>query len=126
MPGAFGQPPLRRSASAPGTSRTSFATRFLEAIGQPPGACLTEWRLLRARRLGTESTVAMPDIVERVGHTSEAGFARACKRRFGETPAQLRRTGRSHEPKENVAGSANSSCSRPAEFINPPHPRTRA
>lgn len=73
-------------------SRTSFATRLHEAMGQPPGAYLTEWRLLRARRLVTESTVALPEIVERVGCTSEAGFARAFKRRFGETPAQLRRT----------------------------------
>lgn len=83
---------LARLAREAGMSRTSFATRFHEAMGQPPGAYLTEWRLLRARRLVTESTVALPEIVERVGYTSEAGLARAFKRRFGETPAQLRRT----------------------------------
>lgn len=39
----------------------------------------------------TRSDLALPQIVEQVGYGSEAGFARAFKRRFGETPAQLRR-----------------------------------
>ncbi len=85
---------LARLAREAGMSRTSFATRFHAAMGQPPGAYLTEWRLLQARRLVADSDVALPEIVERVGYASEAGLARAFKRRFGETPAQLRRTAR--------------------------------
>lgn len=85
---------LARLAREAGMSRTSFATRFHEAMGRPPGAYLTEWRLLQARRLVTGSGIAFPEIVERVGYASEAGFTRAFKRRFGETPAQLRRLAR--------------------------------
>lgn len=85
---------LSRIAREAGMSRTSFATRFHEAMGMPPGAYLTEWRLLQARHLVAGSDLALPDVVERVGYVSEAGFARAFRRRFGETPAQLRRTAR--------------------------------
>jgi len=85
---------LIQLARAAGMSRTAFATRFHEVMGRPPKAYLTEWRLLQARQLLTRSDIAQPEIIERVGYGSEAGFARAFKRRFGETPAQLRRAAR--------------------------------
>jgi len=85
---------LERLARTAGMSRTAFATKFRQVMGLPPRAYLTEWRLLQARRMLTRTELPLPEIVEQVGYGSEAGFARAFKRRFGETPARLRRTAR--------------------------------
>ena len=78
-------------AQIAGMSRTSFAVQFREVMGIPPSAYLTEWRMLKARRLLLQTELATADIVSRVGYGSDASFLRAFKRRFGETPGKLRR-----------------------------------
>lgn len=82
---------LSTLASIAGMSRTSFAIRFHETMGKPPAGYLAEWRMLQARRLLLRTSVSLSDIRERVGYESDAAFVRAFKRRFGETPARLRR-----------------------------------
>ena len=57
----------------------------------PPKGYLTEWRMLRAHNLLTGTEIAIAEIGERVGYGSDAAFARAFKRRFGDTPARIRR-----------------------------------
>lgn len=84
---------LTQLARIAGMSRTSFAVRFHDVMGKPPASYLADWRMLQARRLLLQTDVAMSDIVERVGYGSDAAFVRAFKRRFGETPARLRRDG---------------------------------
>lgn len=74
-----------------GMSRTAFATRFAHVMGRPPATYLTEWRMLQARRMLTRSEAPISQITEAVGYGSDAAFVRAFKRRFGETPARLRR-----------------------------------
>lgn len=83
---------LNTLARVAGMSRTAFAVRFREVLGIPPASYLTEWRMLTARRLVVRTEIALPDIIERVGYGSDAAFNRAFKRRFGETPARLRRS----------------------------------
>ena len=83
---------LNTLARIAGMSRTAFAIRFRDVLGMPPASYLTEWRMLAARRLLISTEIALPEIIERVGYGSDAAFNRAFKRRFGETPARLRRT----------------------------------
>ncbi len=75
-----------------GMSRTSFATRFHDVMGKPPATYLTEWRMLQARKLLVRTETPISEITEAVGYGSDSAFTRAFKRRFGETPARLRRT----------------------------------
>ncbi len=74
-----------------GMSRTAFAVRFRDVMGTPPAAYLTECRLLEARRLLLHSDLATAAIIDQVGYGSETAFVRAFKRRFGDTPARMRR-----------------------------------
>lgn len=82
---------LNTLARVAGMSRTAFATRFHEVMGTPPKTYLTEWRMLEARKLLTRTDRTLSEIGERVGYGSDAAFVRAFKRRFGQTPARLRR-----------------------------------
>lgn len=84
---------LGRLSQEAGMSRTAFATKFHEVMGLPPASYLTEWRMLQARRLLTRSERSISEISDAVGYGSDAAFVRAFKRRFGETPARLRRMG---------------------------------
>lgn len=74
-----------------GLSRSAFAARFTELIGDPPMRYLGRWRMqLAARRLsGSRDPVAQ--IAFDAGYESEAAFSRAFKRSFGVPPATWRR-----------------------------------
>ena len=77
-------------------SRTTFAVRFRELMGMPPMTYVTRWRLQKARLALIETHDSVAAIAERAGYTSEAGFARAFQRLYGESPAahrQARRAG---------------------------------
>lgn len=91
-------------ARVAGMSRTAFAVRFHDVMGQPPASYLTDYRMLQARRLLVQTDLPMGEIMERVGYGSDAAFVRAFKRRYGETPARLRRNaGCDGAPREEVA-----------------------
>jgi AraC-like DNA-binding protein len=71
-------------------SRSAFAERFTQFVGQPAMQYLTNWRMQLATnylRSGTES-VAM--IANRVGYDSEAAFSRAFKKVLGAPPSEWR------------------------------------
>jgi AraC-like DNA-binding protein len=78
-------------------SRSAFAERFVELIGEPPMQYLTRWRLaLAAQRLRNgNDTIAR--IAERSGYESEAAFNRAFKREFGLPPSAWRKSVREAE-----------------------------
>ena len=78
-------------------SRSAFAERFVELIGEPPMQYLTRWRLaLAAQRLRTgNETIAR--VAERAGYESEAAFNRAFKREFGMPPSAWRKSVREQE-----------------------------
>ncbi len=74
-----------------GMSRTSFATRFVELVGEPPLRYVTRCRMDRAVAMLRSTGETIQEIAERVGYESELGFSRAFKRFLGTTPASYRR-----------------------------------
>jgi AraC-like DNA-binding protein len=81
---------LEELAHAAALSRSAFAERFAEFVGQPPMQYLTNWRMQLATnhlRNGTESIAA---VANRVGYDSEAAFSRAFKKSVGAPPSEWR------------------------------------
>jgi AraC-like DNA-binding protein len=81
---------LEQLAQIAGMSRTSFANRFKELIGDTPFSYLTQWRLLQAKELLKESSLSVGEIAEQVGYRSEAAFNRIFKKRMYQTPLKFR------------------------------------
>jgi AraC-like DNA-binding protein len=73
-----------------GASRSAFAERFTQMVGQPPMQYLALWRMQRATHLLVEGR-GVADVADSVGYESEAAFSRAFKKLIGEAPASWRR-----------------------------------
>jgi AraC-like DNA-binding protein len=71
-------------------SRTAFASRFADVVGEPPMRYVTRWRMNLAHdRLRTGgATVAA--VAGDLGYRSEAAFSRAFTRTLGRTPGSVR------------------------------------
>jgi AraC-like DNA-binding protein len=74
-----------------GVSRSAFAARFNQLVGQTPMQYLTFWRMQLARKLLTETRLGTAAIAERVGYQSEAAFSKAFKKVVGIGPGAYRR-----------------------------------
>ena len=72
-----------------GMSRSLLFERFGSTVGESPSAYLARWRMLLARDALREK-LAVAEVAERVGYSSEAAFSRAFKRHVGESPARWR------------------------------------
>lgn len=71
-------------------SRSAFADRFGQALGEPPLTYLTRHRMrLAARQLGT-SGLSIGRVADQVGYASEAAFSQAFKRQYGVSPSVWR------------------------------------
>ena len=81
---------VERLARLAGVSRSVFAERFNEMVGQPPMQYLAMWRMQLASRLLTEGS-HVAAVAAAVGYESEAAFSRAFKKRVGRAPAAWRR-----------------------------------
>lgn len=79
-------------------SRSAFALRFKELLGQTPLEYLTDWRMQKAIQLLPQRDKKLIDIAQRVGYESDAAFSKAFKRIVGLTPGEYRRTGTHAEP----------------------------
>ena len=74
-----------------GLSRSAFAQRFSDLLGQPPMQYLARWRLIVASQELSYSSKAIAAIAEEVGYESESAFHRAFRREFGQPPAAWRK-----------------------------------
>jgi len=73
-----------------GVSRSVFAERFTDMVGQPPMQYLALWRMqLASRLLADGGHVAA--VASAVGYESDAAFSRAFKKLVGRAPAAWRR-----------------------------------
>ena len=75
-------------------SRSAFAARFTELVGEPPMGYLARWRMHLARDALTEQGSTVAELANRLGYRSEAAFARAFKRVIGTPPGAVRRAPR--------------------------------
>ena len=82
---------LEALAREAGLSRSIFAARFTEQLGQSAISYLTQWRLHLAHRALSDTRTPMTEIAETAGYGSEAAFSRAFKRQFGHAPGAVRR-----------------------------------
>ena len=80
-------------AAQVGMSRSPFAARFTELVGQSPMSYLKRWRLQLAAKLLQDQTLSLSAIAEQVGYESTAAFGRGFKREFGAAPGRYRRSG---------------------------------
>jgi AraC-like DNA-binding protein len=74
-----------------GMSRSVFATAFAQRLDETPIRYITHVRMLRAQLLLKDGGRSLAQIAHLTGYISEAAFARAFKREFGETPGAYRR-----------------------------------
>jgi len=83
---------LASLAREAGMSRSSFAARFSDLIGEPPMAYVTTWRMDVAAKMVREERLPLVRVAERVGYQSEAAFNRAFRRAHGVTPGVFARS----------------------------------
>jgi AraC-like DNA-binding protein len=71
-------------------SRSAFAARFTELVGEPVMHYLTRWRMHVASTRLAEDDAPMAEIAAQLGYQSEAAFSRAFKRFTGVSPGAAR------------------------------------
>lgn len=72
-------------------SRSTFADRFTQVVGQPPLSYLTEHRMRLAAWKLTHTRLTLAQIAEQIGYTSETAFSQAFKRTHGASPSAYRK-----------------------------------
>lgn len=83
---------LERLARRASLSRSTFAARFTDLVGEPAMRYLTRWRLQLAHTQLREGKQTLAALALECGYRSEAAFCRAFKRRYGIPPGRVRRT----------------------------------
>lgn len=76
-----------------GMSRSIFALRFKETVGQTPIEYLTRWRMLLAGDRLKNSDGSISVIASSLGYESESAFGKAFRRVMGCSPRQYSREG---------------------------------
>ncbi|MCB9606818.1 MAG: AraC family transcriptional regulator [Polyangiaceae bacterium] len=78
-------------AKRAGMSRSGFAARFNELLGEAPGQYLTRWRIQLASQRLRDTDESIASVAAKVGYGSESAFSRAFKREAGRGPADFRK-----------------------------------
>ncbi len=92
MHGEPGHPwTLETLARRVGMSRTVFALRFKEVVGETATEYLTRWRMLLAAERLTTSIEPIAQIARSLGYDSESSFGKAFRRVLGCPPRQFTR-----------------------------------
>ena len=85
-------------ATTAAMSRSAFAARFTELVGEPAMTYVTRWRMHAAVDLLSEGDATVAEAARRFGYRSEAAFARAFARVVGEPAGRVRRRGAARGP----------------------------
>lgn len=72
-------------------SRSAFAARFTELVGEPMMHYLTRWRMHVALESLRQNGTPVAEVAERLGYRSKAAFSRAFKRVITTPPGAVRR-----------------------------------
>lgn len=73
-----------------GASRSGFAQRFADAVGETPARYVVRTRMQQAHQWLREGQ-RVASVAEKLGYDSEASFSRAFKRVMGAPPSQFRK-----------------------------------
>jgi len=73
-------------------SRSAFAARFTELVGESPMHYVARWRMHVALASLKEDGAKLGELASRLGYQSEAAFSRAFKRFIGVSPGAVRRS----------------------------------
>jgi AraC-like DNA-binding protein len=86
---------LEALARVAGMSRSSFAVRFKDTVGEPAMDYLTRWRMMVASDRLANGGMSIARVAPTVGYESESAFGAAFKRVIGHSPRQFAKgTGR--------------------------------
>ena len=85
-------------------SRSTFAARFTELVGEPVMAYVARWRMQLAVSALREEGATIAELADRLGYRSEAAFSRAFKRIIGSSPGAVRRDHDVPRPAPSAAG----------------------
>ncbi|HTV02255.1 MAG TPA: AraC family transcriptional regulator [Luteitalea sp.] len=80
-------------AAAAAMSRSAFAARFTELVGEPAMQYATRWRMHVALSRLKDGDTSLGELADGVGYQSEAAFSRAFKRVVGMSPGAARTAG---------------------------------
>jgi AraC-like DNA-binding protein len=94
-------------------SRSAFAARFTELVGEPVMSYVARWRMQVAVAALTEEGAAVGQLADRLGYRSEAAFSRAFKRVIGVSPGAVRKAA-AEQGRDLFAPAASVSASRAA------------
>jgi AraC-like DNA-binding protein len=83
---------LETLAAEAALSRSSFARRFKERVGQPMFEYLTALRMQRASELLRDTNLSIYEVASRVGYDSDVAFTKAFKRIVRTTPTRYRKS----------------------------------
>lgn len=83
-------------AAACGMSRSAFAVRFKDLVGETPLEYLTSWRMQKAIGLLQKGNKKLFEVAKSVGYDSDASFSKAFKRVFGVAPREYRQNATRH------------------------------
>src|SRR5258708_25705845 len=79
-------------AASVAMSRSAFAERFKELVGETPLDPLTQWRMVRAAGIMLSAkTKRFAEIASTVGYDSESSFGKAFPRVMGGSPGHHHR-----------------------------------
>jgi AraC-like DNA-binding protein len=73
-------------------SRSAFAARFTDLVGEPVMHYITRWRMQVALDWLHHDDIPVAELASRLGYKSEAAFSRAFKRTIGVAPGAVRRS----------------------------------
>ncbi|MEM1213229.1 MAG: AraC family transcriptional regulator [Planctomycetota bacterium] len=78
-------------AEAVAMSRSAFAARFAELVGQTPMQYVRAWKMTQATAWLREGGLTVAEVAYRLGYESEASFSRAFKAVNGSSPGSVTR-----------------------------------
>ncbi|MQW58670.1 AraC family transcriptional regulator [Sinorhizobium meliloti] len=97
---------LQELGAVAGMSRSTFALRFKERVGEPPMQYVARWRMLLACDRLENSSDPVATVAASLGYESESAFSTAFKRVMGCSPRQYGRLRKADSETSSIAANS--------------------